>query len=102
MQTVLTATPIRNGLFSNEFNFGGGFAIRQIGPILWDLSTAKGFMSDDERSKLSNTRYWLCSTKDYDSWLLANSDPDTFETTRLAMSALQIICPRGGPNVYMK
>jgi hypothetical protein len=102
METVLTATPIKNGLFTREHEFPSGMTIRRIGPILWELSAAKSYMSDNERETLSKIDYWLCTEKQWDSWVSSNSEPDPYYRTHLAVIALQVLCPRTLLNVHMR
>jgi hypothetical protein len=76
--------------------------IREIQPILWKLSVSKKFMSDDEREYLSEPRYWISVSKEVEHWYVGRSDDDLYEKARLAMYALQVMCPVGGRNVYLK
>jgi hypothetical protein len=69
---------------------------------LWELSVAKKLMSDDEREHLSESRYWLSASKEVENWYLDQSDDSPYEKARRAMNALQIICPSGRRNVYLK
>jgi hypothetical protein len=100
METVLTATPLKNGLFTKEHEFSNGMTIRPIGPILWEMSVAKPYMSDNEREVLSNINYWLCVENQWDSWTSSNSEPNY--RTHLALIALQVLCPRSSLNVHMR
>lgn len=59
-------------------------------------------MSDKERNDLSESRYWLSVSKQVEKWYLNQSDDELYEKARRAMNALQIICPSGGRNVYLK
>jgi hypothetical protein len=58
-------------------------------------------MSGDDRDYLSKPRCWLCVSKDVQNWHLNESD-DLYEKARRGMYALQIICPSGGRNEYLK
>jgi len=102
MEIVLTATPIKNGLFTKEHEFPNGLAVRPIRPILWELSAAKSYMSDNDRETLSKINYWLCIEKQWDSWTSSNSERDPYYRTHLALIALQVLCSRTSLNVHMR
>ena len=102
MDKIVVATPLRNGVCSKPHVFFGSVEIRKIKPILWELSVARGLLSDDEREYLDASEYWLSVSKEVESWVDDESHNDLYDRARHAMFALQIICPKGGRNVYMK
>jgi len=101
MDTIVVGTPLRFNSVSRPYSFSDGVTIRNLQPILWEFSSARKLMSDDERDELSKSRFWLVVSKEVDVWHL-HHDQDLYEKARRSMYALQIICPSGGPNVYMK
>jgi hypothetical protein len=100
MDTILAATPLRHSV-SKSYTFSEGISIRKIQPILWELSAARQYMSDREREDLSGARYWLSVSKEVEHWSIGSHD-DLYDKARHAMCALQIICPKGGRNVYLR
>jgi hypothetical protein len=102
MDKIVFGTPLPFSSVSKDYTFASGLAIRSIRPILWELSAAKGYMSDDERRRLSEAPYWLCASKETENWHLAQPADDLYEEVRLGMYALQIICPSGASNQYFK
>ena len=102
MDKIVIATPLRNGCCSKPYVFSDGVEIREIKPILWELSVAGKFLSEDEREHLSAARYWLTVAEDVENWMIQHADDRLYEKARHAMFAVQIICPSGGRNVYMK
>jgi hypothetical protein len=96
---VLVATPLKH--MTRPYDFGDGISIQELSPILWDVSLAKTFISSDERDKLANTRYWLCASRDVEHFY-PEVGGDLYDHARYAMWALQILCPSGARNVYLK
>lgn len=64
MHEVLVATPLKSGAVTRPYAFGDGISIRELSPVLWDVSIAKTFISAHDRDELAATRYWLCATKE--------------------------------------
>ncbi len=81
--------------------FGDGISIRELSPILWDISIAKAFISSHERDQLASTHYWLCASKEVEH-VYGDVGDDLYPKAMYAMSALQIICPSGSINVFLK
>ncbi len=97
MDKIIVATPLPRTL-AQPCTFSCGVTIRDIQPILWHLSVARKFMSDDEREYLSGKHDWLCVSKEVQHW--SEGGNELYEKARLAMYAVQILCPIGGRNAY--
>jgi hypothetical protein len=98
---VLVATPLKSSAVTRPYTFGDGISIRELSPILWDISIAKAFISPHERDELANTHYWLCASKEAEH-AYGDVGDDLYPKAMYAMSALQIICPSGAKNVFLK
>jgi hypothetical protein len=98
---VLVATPLKSSAVTRPYTFGDGISIRELSPILWDISIAKAFISSHERDQLASTRYWLCAIKEVEH-IYGDVGDDLYSKAMYAMSALQIICPSGSKNVFLK
>jgi hypothetical protein len=101
MPEVLVATPLDYFKVSKPYQFAGGVEIREISAILWEEAIVQRFISEYEREGLAETTYWLCATKEVPIAFADESD-GLYDACRRAMYALQIICPSGGRNVYLK
>lgn len=64
MHEVLVATPLRNSAVTRPYDFEGGISIRELSPILWDISIVKSYISEDERAKMAEAKYWLCASQE--------------------------------------
>ncbi len=64
---VLVATPLKSSAVTRRYTFGDGISIRELSPILWDISIAKAFIPAHEQDALANTRYWLCASKEIEN-----------------------------------
>jgi hypothetical protein len=98
---VLVATPLRSFSVTRSYKFIDGISIRTLSPILWDISIAKTFISTNEQDELASTQYWLCASEEVEHGYLHVGD-DLYRKAMYAMSALQIICPSGSKNVFLK
>lgn len=98
---VIVGTPLKYGTVSRPYTFGDGICIRKVAPILWDSSIAKHVISRHERSELEGDRYWLCAVEEMERATETDGD-HLYRKARHAMWALQIICPSGGKNLYLK
>jgi hypothetical protein len=98
---VLVATPLKYSAVTRAYTFTDGISIRELSPILWDVSIAKTFISIHERDELARTRYWLCASREVDRSYV-RADDDLFDKAMYAMSALQIICPSGSKNIFLE
>jgi hypothetical protein len=98
---VLVATPLKSSDATRPYTFGDGISVRELAPILWDISIAKTFISPHEQNELANTRYWLCASKEVDH-VYGNVGDDLYPHAAYAMWALQTICPSGAKNLYLK
>jgi hypothetical protein len=97
----VVSAPLKHSVASQPYNFADGISIQKVSPILWDISIAKGYISQHDRDYLSEDRFWLCATAE------AQSEHDAparelYEKARQAAYALQIIAPSGGKNVYLQ
>src|ERR1019366_7216439 len=101
MREVLVATPLKPGVVRRTYAFGDGIAVRELSPILWDTSIPKTLISAHERDQLAQARYWLCASKEVECVYRGVGD-DLYAKAMYAMSALQIICPSGAENVFLK
>jgi hypothetical protein len=72
-----------------------------VSQILWKISVAKAFISEHEREELANVKYWLCVARKA-VFPLGDDGDDLYEKAQQAMSALQILCPSGAKNVFLK
>jgi hypothetical protein len=97
---VLVATPLKYSAVKRPYSFSDGISIRELSPILWDISIAKTFISTHDREELADTKYWLCASKEAEHGYADICD-DLYDKAMYAMSALQIICPSGSRNVFL-
>ena len=102
LDTVIVATPLRGGCCSKPYSFTDGVEIREIKSILWELAVAGKLLSEDDREYLNSSQYWLSVTERIENWSFGQSDDQLYERARHAMFALQILCPSGGRNLYLK
>jgi hypothetical protein len=100
MPEMLLATPLNASHASRPYTFSDGISIRELSPILWDISIAKTFISEHEREELAKTRYWLSASKEVE-YLPGDVGNDLYENAQQAMSALQILCPTGAKNIFL-
>lgn len=101
MPEVLVATPLKSSAVTHPYTFHDGISIRELTPILWDTSIAKTFISARECAELAGTRHWLCASKEVEH-VYGNVGDDLYPQAMYAMSALQITCPSGSKNVFLK
>lgn len=101
MPELLVATPLKYSDVSHGYAFVDGVSIRELSPILWDISIAKTFLSRHERDELLSVKYWLCVSKEVD-YVSPGAGEDLYEQAQQAMSAFQIICPTGAKNIFLK
>lgn len=101
MHEVLVATPLKSGAVTQPYAFGDGISIRELSPVLWDVSIAKTFISAHDRDELAATRYWLCAIKEVEH-VYGDVGDDLYPKAMYALSSLQIICPSGSKNVFLK
>ncbi len=101
MLEFIVGTPLKHSVASQPYTFASGISIQKLSPILWDISVAKGYISQHDRDYMSEDRFWLCATAE------SQSDHDAevrelYDKARHAAYALQIIAPSGGKNVYLQ
>jgi hypothetical protein len=101
MPELLVATPLRNSAVTRPYDFADGISIRELVPILWDISIVKNYISEDERAKMADAKYWLCASRDYE-YDFGDTGRELFTKARHAAWALQVICPSGAPHVFLK
>lgn len=101
MSQVLVATPLKSSAVTRPYTFGDGISIQELSPILWDISIARAFISRRERDELASTRYWLCASEEV-AHVYGDVGDNLYPKAMCAMSALQIICPSGSKNVFLK
>jgi hypothetical protein len=101
MHEVLVATPLRNSAVTRPYDFEGGISIRELSPILWDISIVKSYISEDERAKMAEAKYWLCASQECEH-VTGDTGIDLFASARNAAWALQVICPSGATHVFLK
>ncbi len=101
MPEVLVATPLNSFSVTRTYVFGDGISIREICPIRWEISIAKTFLSAHERDALASTHCWLCASKEVEH-VYGDVDDDLYAKAMYGMSALQIMCPSGSKNVFLK
>jgi len=102
MEKIIIATPLGYGRCSSPYVFSDGVEIRELTPILWESSVAGKLLSEHEREYLDASQYWLSISQLVEKRHLYQTDDDLLARARQAMYALQIICPCGGRNVYLK
>ena len=95
---VIVATPIRG--VKQPYQFANGLCVREINPIVWEQSIVKDFISEHDRHSLMETKYWLAVGKEVQD--PTNEGNDLCEKVHWAMYCVQIICPSGGKNLYLK
>src|SRR6266513_3144033 len=91
MHEVLVATPLKCSL-SQPYLFSNGISIRELSPILWDISNVKGYISDVDRERMAKSRYWLCASNEYEH-VDMNVGNELYAKARYAAWAIQITCP---------
>lgn len=101
MPEFLVATPLKHSVANESYKFCDGISIEKLSPILWDVSIAKGYVSQHDRDYMSEDRYWLCARADAQSEQ-DQAARDLFDKARHAAYALQIICPCGAKNLYLQ
>lgn len=101
MPEVLVATPLKSSAVTRPYTFADGISIRELSPIPWDISIAKALISSREQDELASTHYWLCASKEVEHVHGAVGD-DLYAKSMHAMSALQMICPSGSKNLFLK
>ena len=101
MREVLVATPLKPGVVRRTYAFGDGIAVRELSPILGDISIAKPCINANEGDRLERTRYWLCASNEAER-VYGGVGDDLYAKAVYAMYALQIICPSGAKNVFLK
>jgi hypothetical protein len=67
MPEVFVARHRSSTVVSCSYSFGEGIFIRELAPIRWDTSVARGMISDIERGELANVKYWLCAGAELDN-----------------------------------
>jgi hypothetical protein len=100
MPEILVATPLKSSSVSGTYTFPDGICIREISPILWDISITKTFISAREMEELAQTQYWLCARGEQD-YQKPTQGSDLRDKAEYAASALQIICPSGAKAVFL-
>lgn len=101
MPEMIVASPLRHSAVTRPYSFSNGITIQEISPILWDISAVNKLISAHEREDLESTRYWLCARGDVEH-VHSNAADNLCSEAMHAMSALQIICPSGAKNVFLK
>jgi hypothetical protein len=101
MPEVLVGTPLEDSAVTKPYVFSDGISIRELSPILWDISFVKDCVSKEERECMAEARYWLCASKEVEH-LYTHAGDDLLAKARDAALALQIICPSGAKHVFLK
>lgn len=101
MPEVLVATPLKYSSVTRAYEFADGICIRELSPILWDISIVKGLISERERQELANAKYWLCAKQDYD-YVHGDVGNELYGKALNAALALQVVCPSGAKHVLLK
>ena len=101
MPEVMVATPLNYAAVGQPYVFADGIAIRELSPILWDISIVKGYVSEKDREDMAKTRYWLCASEEYD-FVYGDVGNELYAKARNAAWALQVICPSGAMHVFLK
>jgi UDP-2,3-diacylglucosamine pyrophosphatase LpxH len=101
MPEVLVATPLNYSAVTQPYSFSDSISIRELSPILWDISIVKGFISERERDEIATAKYWLCASNEYE-YVYGDVDDELYTKARNAAWALQIICPSGGKHIFLK
>jgi hypothetical protein len=101
MPEILVATPLRNYGITRPYEFADGISIRELSPILWDISIVKNYISEDERARMAEAKYWLCASQEY-AQVMSDTGMELFTKARHAAWALQVICPSGAMHVFLK
>ena len=66
MTEVLAATPLNYSVATQSYDFPEGISIREISPILWDVSIVNGYVSEQDKHKMNEARFWLCAAQEYE------------------------------------
>ncbi len=101
MPEVIVATPLKHYAVTNPFVFSDGISIRELSPILWDISIVKGYVSEEERECMAEARYWLYASKEVEH-VYDDAGNDLYTKARYAAWAVQIICPSGAKHIFLK
>ena len=100
MQEVIVATPLSYDHLTKPHNFRNGISVCGIDPILWKKALVKDVISEWEKEDLANTKYWLCVAEQVGNQQREGNS--LYERAHRAMYAVQIICPSGCNNTYLK
>jgi hypothetical protein len=101
MREVFVATPLNSSAVRAEHQFGNGISIRAISPILWETAVSKRYLSEHQRDKLSDVRYWLCASDEYPDGV-NDVGHELYDKAIQAALAAQIICPTGAKHTFLK
>lgn len=101
MPEVLVATPLNYSAASRPYQFADGISIREIVPILWDISVVKGYVSAADKTRINNAKYWLCASAECE-YVLPQTGDELYTKARNAAMALQLIAPSGAMHVFFK
>ena len=99
MPEVLVATPLKYNAVSRPYSLSEGVSIRQLSPIRWEVALAKHMISDEERTKLARTQYWLVVAQECRGAYGAGDE--IYELAASAAMSLQIICPTGASHIFL-
>src|ERR1700691_1354995 len=101
MTEVLAATPLNYSVATQSYDFPEGISIREISPILWDVSIVNGYVSEQDKHKMNEARFWLCAAQEYE-YVDAVTGDELYTRARNAALALQIVSPSGGMHIFLK
>jgi hypothetical protein len=101
MPEVLVATPLNYAAASRPYDFADGISIREISPILWDISVVNGYVSAADKTKMDKAKYWVCAVQEYE-YVLPQTGDELYAKARHAALALQVIAPSGAMHVFLK
>src|SRR5579863_749245 len=98
MPEVLVATPLKYSVATRAYEFPEGISIREIS---LGLSIVKGYVSERDKRKMDDARFWLCAVQE-DEYVGPVTGDELYTGARSAALALQIISPSGGMPIFLK
>src|SRR5713101_1475305 len=101
MPEVLVATPLNYSAATRPYEFADGISIREISPILWDISVVKGYVSAADKTKMDEAKYWICASQEYE-YVLPDAGEELYAKARNGALALQVIAPSGAMHIFLK
>jgi hypothetical protein len=101
MPEVLVATPLNYSAATRPYEFEDGISIRELSPILWDISVVKGYVSESDKARMNDAKYWLCASEEHE-YALHETGQDLYVKAHNAALALQVLAPSGAMHIFLE